>query len=272
MPQKEEEIITVEVFPKELQPAEIGMSSIIGTRKSQQDSIFGCADQKGALGIVCDGMGGLAGGELASKTAVHSIVDAWYALDEITDVPQFLETEAENADQKVFLQEDGRGKHMEAGSTVVAVVVKERELYWLSVGDSRIYIIRGNEIMAVNREHNYRMTLDRKLKAGEITQEEYDAEEYRAEALISYLGMGHLPFIDVNRKPFLLEDQDIIILCSDGLYRSLAEDEILAIAKRQETMQGAADELTRTALGEKQSGQDNTSVVILRYRKNRGRI
>lgn len=266
MPEMEEENVTVEVFPKERQPIEIGMSSIIGTRKSQQDSIFGCTDQNRALAIVCDGMGGLAGGERASRAAVQSMVDAWYACGGISDVPEFLETEARKADQKVFLQEDGQGRRLEAGSTIAAVVVKERELYWLSVGDSRVYIIRGDEIMAVNRDHNYRMTLDRRLSTGEITREEYDAEEYRAEALVSYLGMGTLPFMDVNQKPFWLEDHDVVILCSDGLYRSLSEDEILTVVREKETMQDAADALTGAALGEKQSGQDNTSVVALRYR------
>lgn len=262
----EEDSVTVEVFPKKCLPLQLGMSSIIGTRDSQQDSIFGYVDEKGALGIVCDGMGGLAGGELASRQAVESLADAWFSQEEIADIPEFLEKEAVKADEKVFCQKDGNGKAMQAGTTIVAAVIQGNELYWLSVGDSKIYIIREHEILAVSREHNYRMTLDWKLGQGEITPEEYAAEEYRAEALISYLGIGNLSLIDVNRKPFLLEEGDIVVLSSDGLYKSLTEEEILALVRKYDRdMQICAQNLTVAALGDKQSGQDNTSVVVLRY-------
>lgn len=264
----EEDSVTVEVLPRKCLPLQLGMSSIMGTRSSQQDSIFGHVDEKGALGIVCDGMGGLTGGEFASRTAVESLAEAWFSREEIADIPAFLEEEALNADEKVFQLENDEGEPLQAGTTIVAVVIRDNELYWLSVGDSKIYIIRGNEILAVSREHNYRMTLDQKLKQGEITPEEYSAEEYRAEALISYIGMGNVFLIDVNRKPFLLEDEDIIILSSDGLYRSLSEQEILRIARKYaRDMQICAQNLTVAALGDKQSGQDNTSVVALRYDK-----
>lgn len=262
----QEDSVTVEVAPKKYLPLQLGMSSIMGTRSSQQDSIFGFADENGAIGIVCDGMGGLEGGELASKTAAESLADAWFSQEDITDIPTFLEEEAQKADEKVFHQKNAEGESVQAGTTIVAVIVKGRELYWLSVGDSKIYIIRGDEILAVSREHNYRMTLNQKLEQGEITPEEYSAEEYRAEALISYIGMGSVSLIDVNRKPFLLEDGDIIILSSDGLYRSLSEKEIFELVRRHEKdMQICAQNLTVSALGNRQSGQDNTSVVALRY-------
>lgn len=263
-----EDSVTVEVIPRKCLPLQLGMSSIMGTRSSQQDSIFGHVDEKGALGIVCDGMGGLTGGEFASRTAVESLAEAWFSQEEIADIPTFLEEEAEKADEKVFHLENDEGEFLEAGTTIVAVIIRDNELYWLSVGDSKIYIIRGNEILAVSREHNYRMTLNQKLEQGEITPEEYSAEEYRAEALISYIGMGNVSLIDVNRKPFLLEDEDIIILSSDGLYRSLSEEEILRITRKYaRDMQICAQNLTVAALGDKKSGQDNTSVVALRYDK-----
>lgn len=263
-----EDSVTVEVPPRKRFPLQLGMSSIIGTRDSQQDSIFGHVDGETALAIVCDGMGGLSGGELASKAAAESLADAWFSRREITDIPEFLEEEAIKADEKVFCQEDEEGEPIQAGSTMAAVIVRGNELYWLSVGDSKIYIIRGDEILAVSREHNYRMTLDKKLERGEITPEEYAAEEYRAEALISYIGIGNLSLLDVNRKPFLLEDGDIVILCSDGLYKSLPEGEVLALVRKyDDDMQICAQNLTVAALGDKESGQDNTSVVALRYSK-----
>ncbi len=266
MGEMERDIVTVKLTPKKEARLAMGMSSIIGTRSNQEDTIFGYVEGERAVAVVCDGMGGLSGGELASKAAAESLAGAWFLQKEIADIPAFLEAEAIKADEKVFLQEDASGKRLHAGTTIVAAIIRKNELYWMSVGDSKIYIVRGGEILSVCREHNYRLTLDARLRQGEMTPEEYAAEEYRAEALISYLGMGNVSLIDVNRKPFLLEDKDIVLLSSDGLYRSLSEEEILGILKACESdMETAAKALTAAALGEKTKGQDNTSVVILQY-------
>ena len=98
-----------------------------------------------------------------------------------------------------------------------------------------------------------------------MTAQEYAAEEYRAEALTSFLGIGSLSEMDVSPSAYPLQDGDLILLASDGLYRGLTEEEILAIvAKHGRDMQQAADALTAAVRGRKK--QDNTSVVILRYR------
>ncbi len=271
-PEMERDIVTIKIYPEELETVKkncritIGTSSIMGTRKNQEDSIFGYEEDSRALAIVCDGMGGLKCGELASKSAVESLAEAYFAKKDEVEIPEFFEKEAIKADEKVYLLEDEEGNRLRAGTTLTAIVMEEDKLYWLSVGDSKIYIIRGNEILAVNREHNYRMTLDAMLEKGEITPEEYQKEEYKAEALISYIGMGNVSLMDINRQPFYLKDGDMVLLSSDGLYRSLTEDEILEIVRAYAgDVQNMAQALTSAALGEKKSGQDNTSVVILEY-------
>lgn len=242
---------------------EIGTASIVGSRKSQQDAVFGYEYGGRAIGIVCDGMGGLSGGEIASRVALESIADAWFAQPEVEDIPQFLRSEAIRADEKVYWQESADGRRLQAGTTVVAVMIQNNELYWLSVGDSKLYFIQGQEILSLNAEHNYRMELNARLRDGTMTAQEYEAEEYQAEALTSYLGIGNLSLMDVSPKAYRLKDQDIILLTSDGLYRSLNEDEILAIVRgNDQDMQKAAEALTASVQGRKK--QDNTSVVLLR--------
>lgn len=251
------------------QPAvHVGMSAIIGTRKTQQDTIYAYAQGGCALALVCDGMGGMAGGERASRVAADSIVDAWFAQGDgmISDIPAFFQAAAACADRNVYLQKDENGNPLRAGTTVAAVVVQNGGLYWLSVGDSRIYFIHGNEILTLNVEHNYRMVLNSRLKRGEITPAQYAAEEYRAEALISYIGSGNVSLMDINAKAYPLVDGDMVLLSSDGLFRSLNEEEILNIVKKKETdMQCAANALTAAVEGRKK--QDNTSVVLLQYRE-----
>ena len=150
----------------------------------------------------------------------------------------------------------------------MAAIIEQNALYWLSVGDSRIYILRGKEIMAVNRDHNYRMRLDQALKSGEITKEVYEQEESKAEALISFLGIGNVSLMDINLDPFLLQPKDVVLLCSDGLYRTLPEEKIHEICVSHfPDAQTAADDLTETAVLSSLTSQDNTSVVVIYYQE-----
>lgn len=244
---------------------QVGVASVTGTRKTQQDTVLGYRAKDRALAIICDGMGGLSGGETASRIAADSIAGAWFDQQDLLDIPEFFRREAINADRKVFAQTDASGQPLRAGTTVAAVIIRAGQLYWLSVGDSRIWLIRGNEILTLNVEHNYRMILNARLRRGELTPEQYAAQEHRAEALISYIGMGNVSLMDINAQAYPLCDGDTILVCSDGLYRSLYEEEILAVIKRnRQDMQKAADAFMAAVAGRKK--QDNTSVALLRYR------
>ena len=122
----------------------------------------------------------------------------------------------------------------------------------------------------VNREHNYRLTLQESLRSGLITQEQYEAEEKRgrADALISYLGISRLNLMDINRAPLEMMDGDMVLLCSDGLFKSLNDSQIKALVKDNDIdMDIAADRLCQMALSKRRGGQDNTSVLLLQYHK-----
>lgn len=175
--------------------------------------------------------------------------------------------------QAVLSLKDKKGKHLKAGTTLVAVYCRENQMYWVSVGDSKIYIIRGNKIRSVNREHNYRLTLRNQLESGRITQEVYDREEKtaQAEALISYIGIESLTLIDGNPTPFLLQPGDIVMLCSDGVYKSLNESQVCAMVRDNDLdMYIAADRTTAMALRYGVRGQDNTTVVLMKYLGGQG--
>ena len=68
--------------------------------------------------------------------------------------------------------------------------------------------------------HNYNLKLDDMVRNGTISQEEWIRESHRGEALISFLGLGELPLIDVNTEPLVMESGDMLILCGDGLYKA----------------------------------------------------
>lgn len=244
---------------------EIAGSSIIGTRQYQQDYAGIYSDRNEVFGIICDGMGGLSGGERASKAAVDLFVRDYFKQKQDAGMAEFLKTEAECMDRVVAGLKNDKGRPLQAGTTVVAVVVKGEKLTWLSVGDSRIYFIRGRQITPLTRDHNYRMTLTWQLQNGEISKEwfESEANSRQAEALTSYLGMNGLELSDV-KGPMKLESGDIILLCSDGVYKSLEDGQIHAMVRDNDiSMELAANRLVDMALFMAKGGQDNTTAVLI---------
>lgn len=253
----------------------IGSSSILGTRDYQQDSLFSNVEKNIAVGVVCDGMGGLKGGELASQKATLTFAEDFYsrlAEGKImeSNIISFLKAEAEKMDTAVANLKDSSGDYLDAGTTAVAAVIFDNRMYWMSVGDSRIYLIRNGRIVRITRDHNVKLLIDEQIKRGEITKEEYAERAKQAEALISYLGIGNVELIDTNENglPVILEENDIIVLCSDGLYKRLSDEAIADIVWCEEPdMVRAANRLTEVVQQYTRKSQDNTSIVLMQYNK-----
>lgn len=151
----------------------------------------------------------------------------------------------------------------------MGVVIKNGFLQWISVGDSKIYVIRRDDMVCVTKEHNYLMLLNKQLEEGTIDEEEYAREVKRGAALISYLGMGNVNLMDANPNPLPLEDGDIVVLCSDGLYKALSDAQIYEIiSKNADDLEAAVQELQMQAQISAGRVQDNTSIVVLSYRPN----
>ena len=241
-------------------------SSHIGTREYQQDST-GAGQGFGDVlyGVVCDGMGGLEGGELASRTAADAFVQALSIMDPACDIPGYLTELAHQVNALVYALPSQTGSSGASGTTLAAAVMAGNSLYWISVGDSRIYIIREQEIACVTRDHAYSLELDELVRSGRLSPEDAAADP-RRDALISFLGMERLEMLDYNRNPFVLAQGDIVLLCSDGLYRSLSESEILEVVKRhRENLDECARVLPIHAFDRAPGSHDNTSVILLRY-------
>lgn len=246
----------------------VALSSVLGTRESQQDSCYADTDSdRTAIGIVCDGMGGLQGGEIASQTAVKMFVEDYeqirYTQDNYYD---FFQNEIKDIDTMITHLKNDKGEYLNAGTTLVAVTITDGFLQWVSVGDSKIYIIRDDDMVCVTKEHNYQTLLNERLLNADISEADYVAESKRGAALISYLGMGNVSLMDLNPNPLQLQDNDVILLCSDGLYKALSDDIIFNIVTNNP---GDPEKILRVLQEEaflaSPNSQDNTSIVILIY-------
>lgn len=236
-----------------------------GTREYQQDAGAVEAEGNVAAAVLCDGMGGLSGGERASNLAIdcffRDLKEQWQP----SDIPAFLQQEARCLDQEVHSLTDGNGTRLNAGTTIVCVLVIDSHLYWLSVGDSRIYLLRNGQLKCLTAAHNYKTMLQQRLEAGQIDMNYYNEEIRQGEALTSYLGMGGLAMTDVNTTPFLLQEEDILVLCSDGLYKTLSDEQIQALVEESGgNLKLAGERLMDTARRWGVRGRDNTTVILLK--------
>lgn len=243
-----------------------------GNRKYQQDAVYVSGSRKLAgnhktriLAAVCDGMGGMADGGLASRTAIEMLVQGFEKIKNEKDVniPVFFRQGIRTIDQRIhnFPKENGKG----SGTTMVAVIAEDQYLYWASVGDSRIYILRGDEMIQVTRDHNYMLRLQQMVDSGQMSLQEAQAKRQK-EALISFLGIGNVSLMDINEQPFEMQFGDVILLCSDGITKTLPDIQIRDIIKNDAvSMQEKAKILVEAAIRGNTHSQDNTSVAILQY-------
>lgn len=242
--------------------------SIMGTREYQQDYASIVTENNCVMAVLCDGMGGLNGGEKASSLAAEKMIRDFLSRDKTEPIYQFLKREVILLDKEVASLKASSGKPLGAGTTLVAAVVEGNQLFWISVGDSKIYAIKNRKIQSLAREHNYRLTLTEALRTGKIDKAQFGIEEKsrRADALISFIGIGGLSIIDSGRFPIQMEPDDIILLCSDGVCKSLTEDQIqFMITDNAFDLRIAAERLVDTAMEYSGRGQDNTTAVILAY-------
>ena len=233
--------------------------SILGDREQQQDRIYAGESDGCLFAVLCDGMGGMDSGAAASELAAAYFQAAFQREGAHLADDQGLIRLLRDADDAVFRRCSGSG-----GTTAVAAFVGGGSLRFASAGDSRLYILRGTELVQATRDHNYLLRLDELLQSGSISKAEYDAGTDRGGALISYLGVGGLPVCDWTQRPLALYAGDLLLLSSDGLSRAVAEPELLQLLRRRSSLCSRADSLIAAALSrQKTAALDNTSFILI---------
>ena len=206
--------------------------------------------------VVADGLGGHLGGSTASRLVARIFREEFQRSPHPTNYLQLLELCAGQAHQAVreLASQDVNLSNM--GSTVVAVVLEEEKIILLNVGDSRAYILREEHIIQISQDQSW---VAAQVRNGLLTGEEavLHPQRSRLDMAISAKRKEIVPYCTENK----LEPNDIVVLCSDGLWGVIPESLIWATASELPP-QEAADKLV--TLANNSQGPDNISVIIAR--------
>jgi PPM family protein phosphatase len=238
-----------------------------GSRAAQQDS-FGFSDlddaafvaHAGFLGVVADGMGGLAHGGAAGAVAVRALLQTYAAKRPDEPLPAALLHALRRAnDAVVALARDTNGIG-DVGTTAAVAVVHGAALHWIAAGDSRVYLWRAGRLTQVTADHVYAADLDAQIAVGQISEQDARSDPDR-DALTSHLGTPSLHRIDRNLEPYPLLEGDRVLICSDGLYRALDPDELAAPLAG--APQRACEALIERAVAKGHPRQDNLTALVI---------
>jgi serine/threonine protein phosphatase PrpC len=244
-----------------------GHAQHIGEREEQQDAYgFSSLDDeeaiehRGMLAVLADGMGGYAMGKEAGQLAIQIMLNEYKAKSAEESIPKALEQSLHLANQAVYEMALSHELEWSVGTTLIATVIHQGELYWISAGDSRIYLFRGGVLIPLTRDHIYANRLREQVLAGILTQEEAESHPER-HLLTSYLGIPRITEIDANQEPLLLLPGDLVILCSDGLYDDLSDKLLEEASCLYPPL--AATYILQHVLAEQRPYQDNATIAIL---------
>ncbi len=245
---------------------EVSVQSDIGCLRQNNEDSFGYWEpeddqqflRKGRLAVVADGMGGYEGGQEASRLAVETLMAVYR--DFGGDDPQAALIEAlqaahEQIRQYSFSHPELRGM----GTTCTAAAIVQDALYYVHVGDTRLYLIRDGQITRVTRDHSY---VGRLVESGMISREEAETHPQR-NILTAALGTNPDLIMDSPGRPEPLRPEDVLLICSDGLWGQVRDSEILDAVENKSAEQAGRKLIE---LARERGGPDNITVEILRLR------
>jgi serine/threonine protein phosphatase PrpC len=223
----------------------------------QSDDQF---QRKGRLALVADGMGGYEGGQEASRLAVDTIRDV-YDHDPSGNLQDALITGFRKAHERIRQYADAHPELQGMGTTCTAVALNDFRLYFAHVGDSRLYLVRGETISRLTRDHSY---VGRLVESGVLSTDEAERHPQR-HILTAALGAGGEVTADAPDGPMTLNDGDVLVLCTDGLWGLVQEAEIMKIVSSHDATAACA-ELVK--LARQRGGPDNITLQVLRLSNN----
>ena len=248
---------------------QVAGKSDLGCVRTNNEDNFGYDTRYGVF-VVCDGMGGQAAGEVASKIGVDIILDYFrkaggetgkypvegQPMEGVSERANALASSIRLANRSIFEAAAKDAGHAGMGSTVVAAMVKGNFLSIAHVGDSRIYLIRKDSIQQLTNDHSLVME---QVRRGLITQEE--AEKSNMQNII-IRALGSEDTVEADVDDMVAQPGDILLLGTDGLTKYVKDAALLKLVKSAPTLSQACDALIQAARDG--GGDDNITCILVR--------
>jgi serine/threonine protein phosphatase PrpC len=240
---------------------DVGYALAQGSRHNQEDSLgFRYYADGALLAVLADGMGGHAGGEVASELAVKVFGEVFPQVS--GTIPERLTQALRSTNQQLCRRAETSRDLQTMGSTLVAVYAQAESIHWLSVGDSLLYRMSASQLQKLNASHTLGERFRQLLEQGQVSQKEYDTLE-KPHALTSALGLEKLHEIDLNTCA--LQAGDSVLIASDGLL-TLDDSSLANVLKASAgwSAQTVADKLLQAVLARGNASQDNLGLIVIK--------
>jgi serine/threonine protein phosphatase PrpC len=230
-----------------------------GGREKNEDRMGYCYTRDAGLFALADGMGGHPEGEVASQMALQTLSARFQreARPRLDDPLRFLHDAIIAGHHQLLRYATERSLMDSPRTTIVACVLQDNAAYWAHCGDSRLYLVRGDRLVARTRDHSYselQETLAQVVPLG---------ERVNRNVLFTCLGSPGKPVVD-TAGPLAVHPGDRVMLCSDGLWGTVDDKDITAVLARQ-AISDAVPELVERALRAGGDHSDNVTVLAVEW-------
>jgi protein phosphatase len=229
--------------------------SDLGRKRTSNEDAYGYSVERGVY-VVCDGMGGAAAGEVASSLAVDELMRLLTGGPQADSPVAEAERAIAAANQAIFSRARRNHKLSGMGTTMVLLVTEERRAWFLNVGDSRGYRLRGHKLEQITVDHSH---VEEQVRIGRMSRADAERSPLR-NVITRALGTQN----EVTPDVFELETQpgDLFLLCSDGLTRELSDPLLESLLRLDLPLDQLCARLVSSA--NKAGGQDNITCLLVR--------
>ncbi len=240
--------------------------SLVGDREDNQDRVSVAVSGEAALMIVIDGMGGHSDGSRAADTALQSLLKSFsQTTTPLMDPLGFLHLALSRAHDDVARLGSGQSVDSRPRATIAICLVQEGSAYWAHIGDSRVYLIRKGRVVTRTRDHSHVELL---LREGKITEEEVATHPMRNFVECCLGGDPAIPEMTIGPRQRLYPG-DVLLLCSDGIWANLSDQDIgMFFRPDYEDLRAWLEALGRRAVQSAAPFSDNSTAAVLRWQGN----